>query len=73
MANSDFDSLDFIMRFEGEGDLSAEEIIDGFAYLITYGTVWHLQGFYGRFARGLIDAGYIDGNGNVLSYPDSEF
>lgn len=67
------DTLDFIMRFEGEGDLTADEIIDGFAYLISSGAIWSLQGFYYRYARDLVSAGYLDTDGNVLFYPDSEF
>jgi len=71
--DSEFDALDFIMRLEGEGDLTADEVIDGFAYLIRTGMAWSLQGSYGRMAHNLILAGYIDHTGTVLSYPDSEF
>jgi len=52
-----FNQLDFIMRFE-EGELeSEEEMVEGFQHLIDSGMVWQLQGFYGRTARDLIDAG----------------
>ena len=51
------DALDFIMRFES-GELESEqELIDGFQELIDSGMAWKLQGHYGRFAQGLIDAG----------------
>lgn len=61
--------IDFIMRFES-GEVSATELIDGFAELIRSEKVWSLQGFYGRTANDLIDFGYIDEDGNVLSYPE---
>ena len=51
--------LDFIMAFEN-GECTEEEIIDGFQELINSGTVWKLQGSYGRMARQLIDAGFCE-------------
>lgn len=63
------DTLAFIMTFEG-GEATSEEIIDGFANLISTGTAWSLQGSYGRTAVSLIGAGYIDTAGNVLTYPE---
>lgn len=66
--------IDFIMRLEGEADdLTAEEIIDGIASMVADGTVWHLQGSYGRYADSMIRSGWIDSEGNVLAYPDAEF
>ena len=52
-----FDTVGFIMDFEC-GDISEERLIDGFQHLIDNGTVWSLQGFYGRTARALINGGY---------------
>jgi len=52
-----FDQVSFIIAFES-GDLEDQEIIDGFQELINSGIVWQLQGFYGRTARALIDAGH---------------
>jgi len=40
------------------GDMSAEDTIAFFQELIDSGTVWKLQGSYGRTARALIEAGY---------------
>ena len=52
-----FDTLDFIMDFEG-GEISDERLIEGFQHLINTGQAWTLQGSYGRTAMSLIDAGY---------------
>ncbi len=52
-----FDTVSFIIAFEG-GELSDEEIIEGFQHLIDSGLAWSLQGFYGRTAQALIEAGY---------------
>lgn len=49
--------LDFIMRYECGELESDEELIEGFQALIDSGTVWHLQGSYGRTAHRLIEAG----------------
>jgi hypothetical protein len=73
------DTFEFVMRFEGmhfEGDeegMSSDEIIDGFSELIKSGAIGGLQGFYGRYAAMLIDAGYLAPNGDVLEYDDPEF
>jgi|WetSurMetagenome_2_1015567.scaffolds.fasta_scaffold1099935_2 hypothetical protein len=48
--------LNFIMSFE-DGSATEEEIIDGFQAMINDGSVWGLQGFYGRTATDLIEAG----------------
>ena len=51
------DHLNFIMAFEGSR-LDREEMIDGFQKMIDDGTVWKLQGSYGRMATRLIENGY---------------
>ena len=59
-----FDVVGFIMAFEGgDEELTEEQIIDGFQHMIDDGTVWHLQGFYGRTAAGLIEAGHCKAKG----------
>jgi hypothetical protein len=42
-----------------EGAIEAEdyEILEAWQFLIDTGTVWTLQGFYGRTARALIEQG----------------
>lgn len=49
-------NFDFILAFEA-GELEDDEIIEGFQELINDGIVWQLQGFYGRTAHDLIEAG----------------
>ena len=47
----------YIMNFE-TGQLSDEEVIQFFQYLIDEGHCWRLQGFYGRTADDFIQSGY---------------
>jgi len=56
-AKRNFDVVGFIMDFEC-GDVSEDRMIEGFQHLIDDGTVWQLQGFYGRTAESLIEQGY---------------
>lgn len=53
---AEFDTVSFIIEFE-DGALEEEEVIEGFQHLINSGLVWQLQGFYGRTANDLINAG----------------
>jgi hypothetical protein len=54
------------------GDLDYDETIDLFAQLIADGSVWILQGHYGRTARQLIENGIIDADGtNNLAQGDA--
>lgn len=54
---NNFDRISFIINYEC-GEVSDEDIIEGFQHMIDDGTVWQLQGSYGRMARALIDGGY---------------
>jgi len=47
------------------GDMDDTGMLELFAELISNGMAWTLQGSYGRTASALIDAGYIDRNGNI--------
>ena len=64
MSEKPFDVVGFIMDFEG-GEASDEQIIDGFQHLLDDGTVWTLQGSYGRMAQALLDRGLIHQRGTI--------
>jgi hypothetical protein len=53
-----YDVTSAIIAYE-QGELSNDEIIELFQYLVDTGLAWSLQGSYGRTARYLIDEGYI--------------
>lgn len=50
------DQLDKMIAFEN-GELDEDDTVDLFQSLINSGLVWQLQGFYGRTAAALIEAG----------------
>lgn len=50
--------LEAILLIEG-GEADDGQLVDAFQCLLDSGTVWHLQGFYSRTARELIEAGFI--------------
>lgn len=56
--------VDQIVRYE-TGDASDDEILELFAELIGSGTVWQLQGSYGRVAADLIRAELISADGVI--------
>lgn len=60
-----WNELDFIIEFEG-GDLSEDEVIEGFQHLVDNGHAWMLQGMYGRTAADMIRAGVVKDTHNVL-------
>jgi hypothetical protein len=54
---------------EGLEDVDGEQdVIDAWQYLIDTGTVWSLQGYYGRTAHALIEEGvcYINASEEEL-------
>lgn len=51
-------TLEAVTLIEDTPDVSEEQYIEAFQSLIDSGVVWQLQGWYGRTARGLIEAGY---------------
>lgn len=54
-----------IIEYES-GQMSDKATIKLFSELIKTGDAWTLQGSYGRMAKALIDAGYIDKQGKIL-------
>ena len=61
------DCIDQIILFE-QGELDDNQTLELFAQLVKTGNAWTLQGSYGRVAMALINAGYLDKEGNVLQY-----
>ena len=59
-----FDVVGFTMDYEC-GTLDEDAIIAGFQQLINSGTVWQLQGSYGRTAHALIEHGFCTPAGEV--------
>lgn len=49
-----------IIAYEN-GELEEEEVIDLFQNLVDTGIAWKLQGWYGRTAMDLINAGLVRG------------
>ncbi len=60
-----FDTVSFVMAFE-DGSLPEDEVVAGFQHLIDNGTVWQLQGTYGRTAANLIRQGLCTDTHHVL-------
>ena len=56
--------VNYIIAYE-DGNMTVGQFLKLFGYLIKTGTVWSLQGSYGRQARRLIDSGFIDKSGKV--------
>lgn len=59
------DLVDQIMEYES-GMLSDPETLEMFSGMVRSGTAWSLQGHYGRTASALIEAGWLNKEGNIL-------
>lgn len=57
------DSYRAVALAEGFEDGTEEEILSAWQYLVDTGLAWRLQGWFGRTASALIDAGYIQSKG----------
>lgn len=61
-----FLAIQIVEQFgQGEEYTAPKDHIVAWAYLISTGDVWSLQGWYGRHAQQFIDSGIIDKNGVV--------
>lgn len=50
-------TMEAIQIIEGNEDAEETSIQEAWQYLIDKGVVWQLQGFYGKTAKQLIEAG----------------
>ncbi len=48
------------------GQAGEREIVEALAECIKQGDIWQERGYYVRLARTLIDANWIDSEGNIL-------
>jgi hypothetical protein len=53
-------SYDAVGLAEGFVEGTEEEVIEAWQYLVNTGLAWQLQGWFGRTASDLIDAGIIN-------------
>lgn len=64
------DNFEAVMIAEGVEDADEAKQMEAWAHLIKTGTCWRLQGWFGRAASQLIEAGYISKDGEVLDRDD---
>jgi hypothetical protein len=64
------DMIEACMICEGEQEAEEHEVLAAWAHLIKTGIVWSLQGFYGRAAARLIEAGIITSDGDIIGTED---
>jgi hypothetical protein len=62
-----YKACSIVEGFGDRDDYTQLEQLEAWAYLIKEGSVWTLQGWYGRNAMALINAGYISKDGEVLT------
>lgn len=60
-----YDACSIVEGFCGY-EPTQEEQLQAWAHLIKTKAAWSLQGWYGRNAAAIIEAGYIDQEGNIL-------
>lgn len=58
-AQGTMDTLEAIMLIEGDEAITHEDLVAAVQVLVDSGLAWQLQGFYGRLACALIDAGEV--------------
>ena len=52
-------NVDFIIKYEN-GEATEEEVVQEFQKMINDGSVWQMQGSYGRYAAELIESGICE-------------
>jgi len=60
-----YDACSIVEGFCGY-EPTEQEQLQAWAHLIETGAAWSLQGWYGRNAMALIEAGYISKQGQIL-------
>ena len=63
--NDSYTACSIVEGFSGEEN-TEQEHLEAWAYLIKTGQCWSLQGWYGRSAASLIEAGIISKEGVIL-------
>jgi hypothetical protein len=58
-------NINDIISFES-GELDSQGVLEMFSAGIKDGSVWQLQGCYGRTARDLISMGFLSRTGEIL-------
>lgn len=58
------EDIDAIMTIECDDSATEEQVVAAYQHLIDTGTVWSLQGSYGRTANALIEHGLCHRKGN---------
>ncbi len=59
MDSNTYDVTTAIIKYENDEMTTIEEVLELFQYLVNTGMAWSLQGWYGRTASALIEAGHI--------------
>jgi len=54
------DNFEAVGLAEGFIDGDEDQVIEAWQHLVDTGLAWQLQGFFGRQARAMIDAGVIN-------------
>ena len=62
-----FEAIAIIEGMTGYQDKTETEHLKAWAYLISTGKVWQLQGTYARFATRLITEGIISKHGDIIN------
>jgi len=66
-AEKRFDEVGFIVAYES-GELTEDQVTDGFQHLIDNGMAWKLQGSYGRQAMRFIHDGLCHKAGETCQH-----